>query len=112
MVGLPEWPVVRLEAVREDVLDAELRRSPFPSIVGTREVTEMLGISRQRLHELRRDGRFPEPMVELAAGPIWLRAAVEAFLRIWDRRPGRPGAREKFDAIGEARINAKPMRLG
>lgn len=87
--GAPAWPVVRMEVVDADVFEAELAVPNFPDLVGTQEVTEMLDVSRQRVHELRRAGRFPEPIVQLASGPIWLRPAVEAFLEGWDRRAGR-----------------------
>jgi hypothetical protein len=32
---------------------------------------------------------FPPPMVQLAAGPVWLTDSIRAFERSWDRRPGR-----------------------
>jgi predicted DNA-binding transcriptional regulator AlpA len=89
---LPTWPVERIEAVEADRQDSGLQVSNFPDIVGMSEAASLLGISRQRVHELRKAGRFPEPMVELAAGPIWLRPAIEAFNERWDRRPGRPKA--------------------
>jgi predicted DNA-binding transcriptional regulator AlpA len=89
-VGLPQWPVVRFEAVRSDVVDMENAKSNFPDVVGSQEVTEMLGITRQRFHELRSSGRFPEPIIHLAATPVWMRAAVTTFTSEWDRRPGRP----------------------
>jgi hypothetical protein len=71
------------------VLAAELERTNFPEIVGTSEAAELLGISRQRIHELRTAGRFPTPTVEFAAGPIWLRPAIDAF-GATVRKPGRP----------------------
>jgi hypothetical protein len=46
-------------------------------------------MSRQLIHELRSAGRFPEPMVELAAGPSWLQPAIEAFAAT-PRPGGRP----------------------
>ena len=91
-VGIPGWPVVRLEVVRDDVLETELSEPPFPDVVGTREVGKLLGVSRQRLAEIRNNAalEFPVPIVVLAAGPIWLRAAVEVWLENWERKPGRP----------------------
>jgi predicted DNA-binding transcriptional regulator AlpA len=74
-VGLDGWEVGPWESV--------------PDLVGTQEVTSILGITRQRLHELRVQGRFPTPATILAGGPVWLRSAVEAFAK-WERRPGRP----------------------
>jgi hypothetical protein len=38
---------------------------------GVAEVAEMLCISKSALAERRRHGSFPEPLVELACGPIW-----------------------------------------
>lgn len=92
-VGLPRWPIVRAEAVRDDEQERELREPNFPAVIGTAEVTELLGVSRQRLYELRTAGRFPEPMTELAAGPVWLRSTVDSFLENWNRKPGRPRGR-------------------
>jgi predicted DNA-binding transcriptional regulator AlpA len=74
-VGLDGWEIGPWESV--------------PDLVGTQEVTNMLGITRQRLHELRLQERFPTPATILAGGPVWLRSAVEAFAK-WNRRPGRP----------------------
>lgn len=88
-VGLPVWPVVRCEVVRCDVFDAELERPQIPDLVGSQEAVAMLGITRQRLHELRSTGRFPVPLLEVAATPLWARSGIEAFLDRWDRRPGR-----------------------
>lgn len=55
-------------------------------LVGVTEVKEMLGVSRQRVHQLVRDHEdFPEPIAELASGRIWLRRDIEQ----WARRSGR-----------------------
>jgi hypothetical protein len=88
--GLPEWPIVRAEVVWTDVPAEVPGRPGFPDIVGPGEVLKMLGVSKQRLHELRTSGRFPLPTVELISGPVWLQAVVEAFEKGWERRPGRP----------------------
>jgi len=101
--GMPAWPVVRAEVMTEDELDAELIRPQLPTLVGTAEVAEMLGISRQRVNELRSVGRnvepaFPKPVASLAAGPVWDAAAVTGFLRRWDRKPGRPRGAEAKQA--------------
>lgn len=89
-VGLPLWPVVRTEAREINTFHAELEVSNFPAVLGTTEVTKVLGVSRQRLHELRAAGRFPEPIAELAATPLWIRSTVDSFLAGWKRKPGRP----------------------
>jgi predicted DNA-binding transcriptional regulator AlpA len=88
-VGLPAWPFVELEAKTEALLDAELSTPPFPEVVGATEAARMLGVSRQRLYQLAERDDFPPPMVQLAAGPVWLTDSIRAFEGSWDRRPGR-----------------------
>jgi hypothetical protein len=88
--GLPRWPVVRLEAVRGDVLDAELARPNYPDLVSGPEAAGILHVSRQRLHQLYREHpEFPAPLYQLKVGPLWLRTSIEAFERDWERKPGR-----------------------
>jgi hypothetical protein len=88
--GLPSWPVVELGAIEANTFVAQLEITNFPRIVGNAEAMQMLNVTRQRLHELRKSGKFPEPLAELAATPLWLRASVDSFLAGWKRRPGRP----------------------
>jgi FtsZ-interacting cell division protein YlmF len=53
----------------------------MPDLVGVAEIAGMIGISRQRVNELvRTDPGFPEPEAELAAGRIWTKASVEAWM--------------------------------
>jgi len=54
-------------------------------LVGAAEISAMLGVSRQYVDRLSREPGFPEPEVEVAAGRIWSREAVEA----WARKTGR-----------------------
>lgn len=89
--GMPDWPAVRIEAIRQDVLDEQLAQPDRPDLVSAPEAAQILGVSSQRLHELvatRKD--FPAPVYELRAGKLWLRAAIEAFARRWERKAGRP----------------------
>ncbi len=46
---------------------------------GVAEVAELLCISKSALAERRRRGRFPEPLVELACGPIWDLDVIDAY---------------------------------
>ncbi|HMJ75484.1 MAG TPA: hypothetical protein VK507_05900 [Iamia sp.] len=55
-------------------------------LMGTTEIAKLLGVSRQRADQLSRTDGFPDPVAEIAAGRIWLRADVEA----WARESGRP----------------------
>ncbi len=89
--SMPTWPLVRAEAVRQDVLDAENARPTLPELVSVPEAAEILGVSPQRVHELvKANSSFPEPMYELRTGKLWLRQAIESFAQCWDRKPGRP----------------------
>jgi prophage regulatory protein len=55
-------------------------------LVGVAEVSTMLNITPQRVHQLDAAGRgFPEPVAVLAAGRIWRRRDIEA----WARETGR-----------------------
>jgi hypothetical protein len=88
---MPTWPVIRAEAVRQDVLDAENSRPTLPELVSAPEAADILGVSPQRLHELvMGKAEFPEPMYELRTGKLWLRHAIEEFGRHRERKPGRP----------------------
>lgn len=89
--GMPSWPIVRAEAVRQDVLDAANARPTLPELVSVPEAAELLGVSPQRVHELAgANAAFPEPMYELRTGKLWLRDAIDAFAQRWERKPGRP----------------------
>jgi ATP-dependent Clp protease ATP-binding subunit ClpC len=50
-------------------------------LVGVTEIGELLGVSRQRASQIANTYTdFPAPEAELAAGRVWLRAAVEAWI--------------------------------
>jgi hypothetical protein len=102
-VGLPAWPVVRVEAMTVAEQEAELGRPGFPALVGVSEAARMLGVSKQRLAQLASRPEFPEPMVTLASGPVWLTSGIRGFERRWPRKPGRPAKRQP---TGERRARA------
>jgi predicted DNA-binding transcriptional regulator AlpA len=52
-------------------------------ILGTAEVAEVLGVSKQRIHGLRKMAEFPEPFKMLASTPLWDRRDVMTFLSKW-----------------------------
>jgi len=90
-VGLPNWPLVRVEATRHDVLGEQLAWPNYPDLVSGPEAAELLGVSRQRLHQLAQEhAGFPEPLYRLRVGSLWVRSGIEAFGRRWERKPGRP----------------------
>ena len=60
-------------------------------LVGVAEIAEMLGVTRQRVDRIAKTfDDFPAPEVELSAGRVWSREAIEAWIeRHPDRRRGR-----------------------
>lgn len=82
---------VRTEVMTEAYADAWLERRP-PGLVGVSEIARALGVSKQRVSELRRRQDFPKPVAELAAGPVWTDVSLNHFVLGWERRPGRPVA--------------------
>jgi predicted DNA-binding transcriptional regulator AlpA len=60
-------------------------------VVGTRDIAEMLGVSRQRADQLSRQYKdFPTPLITIG-GRVWDRTAVERWIvRHPNRQPGRP----------------------
>jgi hypothetical protein len=90
--GIEPGDVVEAQARTWERADADLGTPNYPDIVGAAEAAEILGVSRQRVHQLLRENpRFPEPLYRLrGTGPLWVRAGIEAFTRRWERKPGRP----------------------
>ena len=81
-LGFPPCVVISLSVIDADRYVAELE------VYGSREVAELLGISRQRVAQLRDEGTLPEPDAQLAATPVWKKATVEGFMWGWRRKPG------------------------
>ena len=50
-------------------------------LMGLTEVAALLGVSRQRAHQLAKRDDFPEPTARLAAGLIWQAEDVERWAR-------------------------------
>ena len=92
---LPAWPVVKVEATEWARFEAELDRPNYPDLVGVAELAELCGVSRQRASVLARSSGFPEPLAELASGPVWDLRMVKRFVRDWARKPGRPARRRE-----------------
>lgn len=65
-------------------------------LVGVAEISEMLGVSRQRVHQIAGEhDDFPLPVAELTAGRIWRRKDIEGWLNNHPQRPpGRPAKRD------------------
>lgn len=68
------------ELVGAEEVRQQLEGAAGEGLVGVAEVADLMQVSRQRVSSLRRDNRLPPPIAELAAGPVWTRAAVDRFL--------------------------------
>lgn len=54
-------------------------------LVGLTEIATLLGVSRQRVHQLASQPDFPEPRARLSAGLVWNLDDIE----LWARESGR-----------------------
>lgn len=61
-----------------------------PELMSAAEIAEELGVSRQRVHQLRTHDSFPPPLADLRGGAVWNAQAIRRFARRWERKPGRP----------------------
>ncbi len=63
-------------------INGNLDRIELDELVGVKEAAELIGVQRSNFVRdyADKDG-FPRPVVELATGRIWLRSAVEDYLR-------------------------------
>jgi hypothetical protein len=89
--GMPWGDVAALEVLTEAEHERRLALPAVPPLVGAAEAADLLGVSRQRVHQLHTGNpRFPAPVVEVRRGPLWLRSSIEEFDQSWSRKPGRP----------------------
>lgn len=73
--------------------DEQLRRADtmvVPELWSAAEIADQLGVSRQRIHQLRSNASFPKPLADLRSGAVWSAQAIRRFSRQWSRLPGRP----------------------
>lgn len=91
--GISHGGVARLDILTEPYLERDLERDP-EEYAGVSEVAALLGVSRQRVSELRARDGFPEPIAELASGPVWAVTSLRSFVANWPRKPGRPARRK------------------
>lgn len=88
--GLPDWPIVHTEASTMEELERENSIPNYPTLLGVKELADLLGVSKQRVWELRNTKGFPQPLTNLASTPVWTESSVQHFLEEWRRKPGRP----------------------
>jgi len=89
--------VLQADPIGAEFLDevAYARRAEAPSmpeLMSAAEIADLLGVTRQRVHQLRNTNAFPAPLADLRGGAVWDAAAVRKFDSEWTRTPGRPRA--------------------
>jgi hypothetical protein len=75
------------------------KRPPTPRLGGVAEVAYTLQITKSALAARRRNFDFPQPIAELACGPIWNMADIDTYTTNrdsdpfaayrWSNQPGR-----------------------
>jgi hypothetical protein len=98
--GMPDGVIERVEVMTFREHDAELAERNFPDLVGVSEIATILGVSRQRAHQLTKRADFPAAVAELAAGPVWTRLSLNRFVDAW--RAGKPDDAPELIEIEEA----------
>lgn len=97
--GLPEWE--RVAFVAAGLVGEPAAPQATLDGVGVGEAAEILGVSKQRTHQLTHTDGFPEPVLRLRATPVWQRSDIEEFARTRSTRPG-PVPRDSLAAeVGE-----------
>ena len=104
-VGIGRLPVAHAEVMTEEYQEQWLSE-PGPEYIGLAEIAEILGVSKQRVFQLRWREDFPRPIAELAAGPVWNRVSLNHFIANWERRPGRPARRDGSSTV----VAMRPVR--
>jgi len=93
-----------VEIVRESEWQRRAEAPTIPELMSAAEIAEELGITRQRVHQLRSTEAFPAPLAELRGGAVWDAAAVRKFAQDWERKPGRPrGDKQRDYGLAEGR---------
>jgi hypothetical protein len=74
--------------------DVDLVIEVIPAVVGVAEAADIMGWDKRRVITYLDRGSFPEPLISLASGRIWLREDVEEYARRWrETHPARRSGR-------------------
>lgn len=79
-----------LEVLRQSEWQRRRNEPALSQLATASQVAELLGVRRQRVHQLRQTSAFPKPLIELRGTALWDGAAVRRFADAWERKPGRP----------------------
>jgi predicted site-specific integrase-resolvase len=72
------WHRTDIEAMAREEAPSRPRRI---SLVGTAEAAELLEVNKSQIGRWRRAGTFPEPVAQLASGPLWKREQITRFAK-------------------------------
>lgn len=85
------------EILTESEWERRAEAPTMPELMSAAEIADELGVSRQRVHQLRDTAAFPAPLADLRGGAVWDAAAIRKFNDEWERKPGRPRRLANFD---------------
>lgn len=81
---------IAIETITEADQEHRADEPTIPELMSAADIAEELGITRQRVHQLRTTAAFPAPLADLRGGAVWDAAAIRHFGQHWTRKPGRP----------------------
>ena len=96
--------VEHIEAMTEERQEKEVEASNLPDLVGLADIAEMLGTTRQRVFQMTANKGFPVALLELKAGRLWSRPAIESYLE------GREATRRRPIKTRSAAPASQPLR--
>lgn len=77
---LADAPAVGLSAVEESTEPSRFALAlDGLELAGVEEVAELFELSPTQVRDLMASPRFPEPIAQLAQGPVWLRSHLERY---------------------------------
>jgi predicted DNA-binding transcriptional regulator AlpA len=65
--------------------DRPMWRQAHMRTVRVVEIAELLGVTKQRAHQIAEEKGFPAPLAEDASGRVWSRYEVQAWAKRWRR---------------------------
>jgi hypothetical protein len=83
LMNVPAEAVTGIRLGRGDELSED--SGTVPDCVGLGEAATILGVSKQRVHQLAQRSDFPTPIFRLRATPVWRKAEISDFKRSRER---------------------------
>ncbi|MEX2275925.1 MAG: hypothetical protein WEA10_10240 [Actinomycetota bacterium] len=107
--ALLDAPMVEVQGPTREACMRELRSAAgdeatltvevIPPLAGVAEAAAILGWDKRRVITYLNRGSFPQPLIALASGRIWLREDVESFAAAWrEKQARRSGEPDPVDA--------------